>query len=75
MKHTLELHRQYIALQNKPITSMSKQELRIIETETPSFDELERAQQELKRRGVIKQTGIEAFRTMTGGNVITHQHP
>jgi len=73
MKHTLELHRQYIALQNKPLANMTNRELRIIETETPSFDELEQVQQELKGRGIIKQTGIEAFQTMTGANIIIEE--
>jgi len=49
---------------------MTNKELRIVETETSSFDELEQVQQELKRRGKIKQTGLEAFRVMTGGNII-----
>lgn len=72
MRHTLELHRQYIALNNqdKPISAMTERELRIVETETASFDELEAVQQELKKRGIIKQTGLEAFRAMAGGNIV-----
>ena len=72
MKHTLELHREYIALrnQNKLVSDMTDRELRIVETETASFDELEAAQQELKKRGKIKQTGLEVFKAMTGGNIV-----
>jgi hypothetical protein len=72
MKHTLELHRQYIALNNqgKPVSAMTERELCIVETETASFDELEAVQQELKKRGKIKQTGLESFKAMTGGNIV-----
>ena len=70
MKHTLELHREYVSLQDKAISDMTTHELRVVVTETPSFLELEVAQKELKARGKLDHTFKEEFAQMTGGNII-----
>ncbi len=66
----LKRHREYIALQDKPIADMTIMELRTIRKETRSFEEFNAAEQELKRRGRLSLTSIEALHKMTGGNII-----
>ena len=75
LRHSLELHREYIGLQNKPISDMTNRELQVVRTETPSFGELEQAEKELKKRGKITLTGMESFTKVTGGKIISEENP
>ena len=70
LKHTLELHREYIALEDKPIANMTNRELQVVRTETPSFSELQSVENELRRRGAISETVFESIGRMTGGKII-----
>ena len=71
IKHSVELHEEYIAISDKPIKDMTIRQLQVVRTETPSFNVLEEVEQELKKRKLLHATGQESIKQMTGGKIIT----
>ena len=71
MKHTLETHREYIAIsnQNKFLCDMSRHELKIMRCETPDVNLFFEIEEEMQKRGLLKTTMRQTFQDMTGGNV------
>jgi hypothetical protein len=75
MKPSIERQRQFIAIKNqhKPISELTNEELKLIRIETGNMAEYFQVEEELKRRGKIKQTFSDKLYKMTGSKIIIEE--